>query len=337
MLSRLDRLAYHSQHLSFLINATVMDEAARLVTRTRRPQLPHDVIQLLSRRRAELHRRDLANVEAGAYPRDLLFDIPVRRYLRDLPRLLRDAPNVMRRMRARDFRDIPPVDHRRFPAYYRRTFHWQTDGYFSDYSAEVYELGVELVFRGTADVMRRQIIPPISAHVREHGGELRLLDIACGTGRTLHQLSRAHPRLRLHGVDLSPAYIKLARKRLEHVAELTLAVENAEALPWADATFDVVTSVYLFHELPRNARRNVVREMLRLVKPGGLVVVEDSAQLSDSPALAGVLRDFPKDFHEPFYEDYLADDLASLLGEAGFTDPRTEAHLVAKVVSAHRA
>ena len=62
----LGRLAYNAQHLSFLINATVMDEAARLVTRTRRPQLPHDVIQLLSRRRAELHRRDLANVDAGA-------------------------------------------------------------------------------------------------------------------------------------------------------------------------------------------------------------------------------------------------------------------------------
>ena len=336
MLSRLDRLAYHSQHLSFLINATVIEEAARLVTRNKRPPVDYAAWKVLQRRRHELHRADLANVEAGLYPRELLFDIPVRRYLRELPRLLADAPRVVRRMRAGDFRDIPAIDKRRFPPYYRRTFHWQTDGYFSDYSAEVYELGVELLFRGTADVMRRQIIPPITRLVRTAGADLRILDVGCGTGRTLHQLARTHPRLRLHGADLSPAYIRRARKRLHDVAELTLAVENGEALPWADATFDAVTSVYMFHELPRNARRNVCREMFRVVRPGGLVVIEDSAQLADSPELGEVLGGFPADFHEPFFADYLEDDLARVLAEVGFAVESSTPHLVAKVVVARR-
>src|SRR5262245_38689805 len=278
MLSRFDRLAYPSQHFSFLINATMMEEAARLLTRNRRPAVDHSVWRCLQHRRAELHRRDLKNVEAGHYPRELLFDFPVRRYLREFPRLLRDAPRVVRRMRANDFKDIPEVDKERFPPYYRRTFHWQTDGYFSEHSAEVYELGVELLFRGTADVMRRQIIPPISELVKQSGGadKVKLLDVGCGTGRTLHQLATTHPTMRLHGADMSPAYIKLARTRLEHVQELTLAVENGESLPWADETFDVVTSTYMFHELPRNARRNVAREMLQVVRPGGLVVLQAS-------------------------------------------------------------
>src|SRR5574338_274891 len=184
MLTRLDRLAYHSQHLSFLINATVMEEAARLVTRNRRGRPDSTVMRALQKRRTDLHRRDLANVDAGLYPRELLFDIPVRRYLREFPRLLAGTPRVVRWMRRGDFRDIPPVDKRRFPPYYRRTFHWQTDGYFSDASAEVYELGVELLFRGTADVMRRQIIPPVTELVRAtEGGEakMKLLDIGCGT------------------------------------------------------------------------------------------------------------------------------------------------------------
>jgi ubiquinone/menaquinone biosynthesis C-methylase UbiE len=335
MLSRLDRLAYHSQHLSFLINATVMQEAARIVSRAPRPHLSADVLRVLRERRVALHRRDLANVEAGMYPRELLFDIPVRRYLRELPRLVRDAPNVVRRMRDGDFKDIPDVDRDRFPPYYRRTFHWQTGGYFSEFSAEVYELGVELLFRGTADVMRRQIIPPITRFVAGRTG-LRLLDVACGTGRTLHQIARTHGKLRLHGADLSPAYIRRARKQLADVDEVTLAVENAEALPWADATFDVATSVYLFHELPRRARRNVVRELMRVVKPGGLVVIEDSAQPSESPELESVLRGFPAEFHEPYYADYLEDDLAALLGDAGFVDITVEPQLVAKVVVAHR-
>jgi ubiquinone/menaquinone biosynthesis C-methylase UbiE len=338
MLSRLDRLAYHTQHLSFLINATVADEAARLITRRPRSQIDPAVFKLLQRRRLELHRRDLANVETGLYPKQLLFDFPVRRFLRELPKLLRDAPRVVRRMRNGDFRDIPDVDKERFPPYYRRTFHWQTDGYFSEHSAEVYELGVELLFRGTADVMRRQVIPPITQLVREVGGadKVRLLDVGCGTGRTLHQLAIAHPAMRLHGADLSPPYIRKARERLAHVDELTLAVENGEALPWADATFDVVTSTYLFHELPRNARRNVVREMLRVLRPGGLVVIEDSAQESETPELAGVLRGFPAEFHEPFYADYLRDDLGSMLAEIGFEAASTTTHLVAKVVTARK-
>lgn len=336
MLSRLDRLAYRSQHLSFAINATIMQEAARFVTRTPRPHLDGRQVRAVLRRRDELHDRDLANVDAGLYPRELLFDFPVRQYMRALPRLVRDTPNVVRRMRRGDYKDIPEVDKQRYPAYYRRNFHWQTDGYFSEYSAEVYELGVELLFRGTADVMRRQVIPPITRHVRARGDRLRILDVGCGTGRTLHQIARTHPGTQLHGVDLSPAYIRTARRRLADVPELTLAVENGEALPWADATFDVVTSTYLFHELPRNARRNVVREMLRVVKPGGLLVLEDSAQLAESADIANALHDFPREFHEPFYEDYLDDDLAALVREVGFAEPATETHLVAKVVIARR-
>jgi ubiquinone/menaquinone biosynthesis C-methylase UbiE len=338
ILGTLDRFAYRSQHWSFLIQATLMQEAARLVSRTPRPALSTAELRTVLRRRNALHARDLANVEAGLYPRELLFDIPVRRYMRALPRLLRDAPHVLRRKRAGDFRDIPVVDKARYPAYYRRTFHWQTDGYFTEHSAEVYELGVELLFRGTADVMRRQIIPPVTRFVRAAGGteHVRLLDVACGTGRTLHQLSCAHPALRYYGVDLSPAYVRLARKRLADVAEVALAVENAEALPFADHTFDIATSVYLFHELPRNARRNAARELFRVVRPGGMVVIEDSAQLAESAEIASALQAFPGEFHEPFFADYLEDDLAGVLRDAGFTVESSEPHFVSKVVVAHK-
>lgn len=337
MLSTIEKLRYHGQHLSFLINATVMEEAARVVSRNPRTKIDLATLRLIQARRQALHERDLANVDAGLYPRELLFDIPHRRFLRALPKLLRDAPNVVRRKRANKFKDIPDVDRERFPPYYRRTFHWQTDGYFSDHSAEVYELGVELLFRGTADVMRRQVIPPISRLVREKGPALKVLDVACGTGRTLHQLAVAHPKLRLHGVDLSPAYVKFAREQLRDVAELTLAVDNAERLPWADATFDALTCVYLFHELPRNARRNVVREMFRVVKPGGVVVIEDAAQPGDSPELADVLHTFPREFHEPFFDDYLEDDIGAMLAAHGFDVVSSEPHLVAKVVTAVRS
>lgn len=337
MLSRVDAVAYRAQHLGFLLGATALGASARLLTRTPRPDLTAE-LPILRARTEALFARDLANVDAGLYPRELLFQLPTATYLRRLPQLLRDAPRVIARKRRGDYHDLPAVDRGRYPAYYRRTFHWQTDGYLSPHSAAVYDLGVELLFRGTADVMRRQVIPPISRWLasRPAGARVRVLDVACGTGRTLRQLATAHPDLAYHGVDLSVPYLQAARALLADVGEVTLAAENAEALPYADATFDVATSVYLFHELPRNARRRVMAELVRVVRPGGLIVLEDSAQHADSPELAAVLAGFPREFHEPFYADYLDDDLAAMATAAGAVDVTAEPILVAKLVTARR-
>lgn len=338
MLSRLDRVAYRTQQYSILLGATALQETARILSRSPRPEVPAGVLPILRARVEALYARDLENVRDGLYPRELLFQIPHADYARALPQLLRDTPRIVARKKRGDYKDLPEaaLDRSRYPAYYRRNFHWQTDGYLSEHSADVYDLGVELLFRGTADIMRRQVIPPVTRHLRGLTGRVRLLDVACGTGRTLRQLATAHPEVAFHGVDLSAPYVQAARRLLADVGEASLAVENAEHLPYADATFDAITCVYLFHELPRNARRRVVAEMLRVVKPGGVIVIEDSAQQSDSPELMAVLSNFPREFHEPFYADYLEDDLAALLREVGAVEVSAEPMMVAKVVTARR-
>src|SRR5690349_19305214 len=116
MLSLRDHLTYRAQHWSFLLNATVIQETARILTRTPRPEIPRDTVQLLRRRTYELWERDLENVKTGMYPRDLLFQIPMREYARVFPRLFLDTPNIVRRMRKRNYKDIPEVDKTRYPA-----------------------------------------------------------------------------------------------------------------------------------------------------------------------------------------------------------------------------
>lgn len=69
---------------------------------------------------------------------------------------------------------------------------------------------------------------------------------------------------------------------------------------------------------------------------GGLLVLEDSAQLSESAEISAALRAFPGEFHEPFYDDYLEDDLACMLRDVGFVVETTEPQFVAKVVVARR-
>jgi ubiquinone/menaquinone biosynthesis C-methylase UbiE len=295
--------------------------------------------RLVRRRYHELLARDFENAQSGLYPMELLFDVPLLGYVRRLPRLLLDMPSVLSRVRSRDYRDLPgDVDLTQFPDYYRRTFHWQTDGYFSRHSAELYDLGVELLFVGCGDVMRRQVLAEVARHGRALAGPpLRLLDVGSGTGRFLTQVARALPAAELVGVDLSPWYASFARELVARDAvgaRLEIQVANAEALPFDTGSFDVVTSVFMFHELPRRVRRNVLSELRRVLAPGGLLVLEDAAQLSDSPELAPALGQFPKDLHEPFFRDYLADDLALLLTEAGFHVRSVTPHFVAKVVSA---
>jgi ubiquinone/menaquinone biosynthesis C-methylase UbiE len=334
--------AYWTQQLAIFAPLFTAHQAIRLATGELAPA-PRAALLALRRGFHDLLQRDLDNARRGLYPPSLLFQLPLASYLPRLPALAGEIGRTRRRARAGDFRDLPAeaADRQRYPDYYRRTFHWQTDGYLSERSAALYDLGVEFLFLGTADVMRRQIIPPISHHLAAAGrsspGPQRLLDVACGTGRTLYQLHQAHPTLAYAGIDLSRHYVDRAEELLAHLPDLDLRSGNAEALPHRDGSFDVVSSVYLFHELPRAVRRRVLDEMRRTLRPGGLLVLADSAQLTDAPALAPFLERFAVDFHEPFYRDYLDDDLAALVAECGFQPVTSETHWLTRVVAARRA
>ena len=107
-----------------------------------------------------------------------------------------------------------------------------------------------------------------------------------------------------------------ARKRLAPWPQVDLLAGKAEAIPADDASYDAATCVYLFHELPPRVRREVARELARLIKPGGVLVLADSLQWNDNPALERMLEYFPHGFHEPYFASYLEEDLRALFAEA---------------------
>ncbi|MFO0634850.1 MAG: class I SAM-dependent methyltransferase [Nannocystaceae bacterium] len=262
--------------------------------------------------------------------------MPWQRYARALPGLVRDVPAMVQRRKRGGWRELPSdVAVREYPPYYRRTFHWQTDGYLSRRSAELYDVSVEFLFGGTADVMRRQALVPLAALRRRLGRPLRVLDVGCGTGRTLAQLCRAMPDASLVGLDLSRFYLEVAQQEVERAGGRLQCIEgNGEAIALPDASVDAVVSVFLFHELPRNARRNVWRELARVLRPDGIAVVVDSVQRSDSAEIAYFVDRFSREMHEPFYRDYLGDDLAQGLGEQGLRVTDVAPAYLAKVVTA---
>lgn len=308
------------------------------ITRPQEGAPPRELIQGMRQRYREVLGADMADAEEGIYPPDTLFSVDPVDYWRNLPAFLADVPSVRLRRAHRSWRDVP-VDAapETYPPYYRRTFHWQTDGYLSRRSARLYELSVEVLFLGAADVMRRRILRPVVEWARAEGlRRPRVLDLATGTGRALDLLHRALPAARLTGVDLSPFYLAEARRRLAHVDDVSWLAENAEDLPLADATYDVVTSIYLFHELPAEARQRVIDEALRVLRPGGLLVLMDSAQHVDDPFLEPVLAGFPEAFHEPYYPQYVREDLAERVRDAGFAEVRSSLHYISKAVVARK-
>src|SRR5207253_8287233 len=136
----------------------------------------------------------------------------------------------------------------RYPPYYRRKFHFQTDGYLSEASAERYDYQVEVLFGGGAAAMRRQALVPLRAALLGHDkgpGAARLLDLGCGTGAFLREVKRNYPRLAVTGIDLSAPYPEVARRRLAAWSRVELVEGAAEAIPAAAAAYDIVTALYL--------------------------------------------------------------------------------------------
>jgi ubiquinone/menaquinone biosynthesis C-methylase UbiE len=303
--------------------------------------IPAEILTLLKLRTEQLLEQDWQDAIAGFYPVSLLFDHPWLDYAQCYPHLCADIPGVWRRANQNRYQDLPAtIDRRDYPAYYLRNFHHQTDGYLSEQSAELYDLQVELLFAGTTDAMRRRIIPPL---VRAGLGSSlasqspRLLDVACGTGRTLYQLRTAFPNIHLYGLDLSPAYLNKAEESLAPTGKLpTLQQGNAELLPYPEAHFEAVTSVFLFHELPAPVRQKVLQECYRVLKPGGVLVICDSIQCQDSPEFKPFLENFPMMFHEPFYLNYIQDNMVERLEKCGFQNIQIEVCLFSKYWVAHR-
>lgn len=272
---------------------------------------------------AALFARDLANVEAGHYPMpEGEFGGP-RAFLDLSRRFLADVPKVARRRVTGGHQEIFEATREApsgLPRYYRQNFHFQTEGWLSRDSARIYDFQVEVLFKGATAAMRRQGLVHLSRLVRETDQRrLAYADIACGTGGLLAPALAAFPRLRGIGVDLSLPYLDHAREALPTARQRRAGFvnANAERLPFADASLDAVSCVYLFHELPPKIRRVVAREIGRVLKPGGRLIFIDSLQRGDLPENDGLLELFPDLFHEPYYRGYLTEDLDALFGAGG--------------------
>jgi SAM-dependent methyltransferase len=177
------------------------------------------------------------------------------------------------------------------------------------------------------DFYERVLVPAIFGRyardlierARPIGPSARVLDLGCGTGIVARLLrERLGGAARITGLDANPAMIAKARAL---APELEWHEGNAMALPFADGSFDLVFCQQMLQFAPDRAQ--AVREMWRVLAPGGRLLVSTWRSRRESPLIDGLVgvaerhlgRSNDKRFSLPDPEA-----LRPLLLEAGFAD-----------------
>ena len=148
------------------------------------------------------------------------------------------------------------------------------------------------------------------------------LDIGCTVGREMFSVLDAFPGLDTYGVDVGAPVLRYAHARAEAMGRTVhYSQQNGEALDFADNMFDLVTTSFFFHEISVASSRKILKEVLRVLKPGGLMI---NQEMIPSALVATPYQDFASDWdgyynNEPHVIAFRHQDLPTLFAEAGFT------------------
>ena len=149
----------------------------------------------------------------------------------------------------------------------KKEFDQYIDGYRSNCDQALKLSGETSVF--FAEYKAQKLAEWFPHQVRLSG---KILDFGCGDGVMTHFVKKMFPKGELFGVDPSPKSIEAAKK---YFSEITFSVNSEEKahLNFEDHFFDLIFSAGVFHHIPFHHHGLYVRELARLLKPGGHLVI----------------------------------------------------------------
>jgi len=171
----------------------------------------------------------------------------------------------------------------------------------------------ELVFWPALRACQEEI-----ARWRQRRGErpFRLLDVGCGTGALLLLVAADRRAELVVGLDYAARMVEQAGRKLaacDHAHRLAVVRGDAERLPFADASFDVLTCCHSFHHYPQQAA--ALREFRRVLRPGGLLVLIDGFR---DNVIGWVIFDVAVALVEKHVHHASWSELRQMIAEAGF-------------------
>ncbi len=225
---------------------------------------------------------------------------------------------VVRRMAAQQVPDLEAIDWDRelaefgeveYPQYYQQPFHSVPGGYLSEAAAVGDRRAMESIYE--------EAHPRKSLGIREALASLvpddarSVVDLGAGTGDAAAAIARRLPEARVLGLDASPFMVIAGRHQNDPLPNWTLRQGFAESTGLEPASVDAVTITLVFHECPDTVKRTILDECLRVLRPGGTLVLTDTPQ-DDLHGFRG--------FYEPYKEQWKSFDPRACLEEAGFAD-----------------
>jgi ubiquinone/menaquinone biosynthesis C-methylase UbiE len=186
----------------------------------------------------------------------------------------------------------------------------KTAGRVIHWGARWYDLFGTIISFGRDKAIRAKLI-----ELAEPAPGEKVLDVGCGTGTLAIVIKRQLGTGEVHGIDASPEMVRFAKeKSAKDGSDIDFRVALIEAIPFPDASFDLVTSSLMLHHLPDDVKAKGFLEIQRVLKPGGRFMAMDFAAPSHSP-LGHLLSIFGHSHGES-----VVGKLVPMLEEAGFSD-----------------
>lgn len=107
--------------------------------------------------------------------------------------------------------------------------------------------------------------------------EIKVLDVACGTGRMLPVIFSQDKEIDYTGLDTSDEMTSILLKKAKNLGvekKMKLKIGDATKIPFKDESFDLVFSYHLLWHLPKEEQEKIIKEMIRVTKREGVVIFD---------------------------------------------------------------
>lgn len=162
----------------------------------------------------------------------------------------------------------------------------------------------------------------------------KILDMGCSAGGSSVDYASVFPEAQVHAIDVAPALLRFAHARAEALEEpVHFHQMRAEDTRFPDESFDLIVSHNLLHELSEKARRGMMKECFRLLKPGGVCVHQDvPIRFSELTPYEQFERGWDaRSNGEPFWNSYAVDDFVEMLVAGGFDSKQIRSETVVQL------
>jgi ubiquinone/menaquinone biosynthesis C-methylase UbiE len=210
------------------------------------------------------------------------------------------------------------------PAYTRCEIHCQPGGYTDDpLGGLVYHYGTKIFYEGFNDQDELHIELAQKATKPADGKVQSILDIGCSIGQATTNLKDLYPQAEVWGLDVGLPLIRYAHARaVEQGKDVHFKQALAEDSGFADGQFDMVLSYILFHEVPVKKMKEILAEVFRILRPGGVFTIYEFPNNNENVAVGDGYRfmidNDSRDNCEPYSPAFVASDFKGILEATGF-------------------